>query len=368
MDNIDRIGRIEAIALLITVIANNIIFNIPNIILNFSGTGSWLSIIYLSIITIIFIIIISKLLKPFVQADIVDISEFIGGKFLKFLIGIAYIFLFISFSAACLRYLVNSIHLIYFNNTPILYLMLLFLIPIVIANKHGIKAISGTNIIFVPIAMVSIIILLLAASKDFVWQRLFPIFGYGAKNLFLTQLPNIAAFNVIAYLYFIRPFLKQENNFKTISIICIIVCFIYLFLSIVSLLMTYPFITETDETLSLYLLTRLITFGAFFERVDAIFIFLWILALLSFLSFNVFLIISTIKKLFNLKNSSELSYSISAILLGLALSFTNIASVKVFNREFYRYYTCILVFIVSFMIIIFAYIKKRKQGVRNETK
>lgn len=364
MDNIDRIGKIEAIALLITVIANNIIFNIPNIILNFSGTGSWLSIIYLGIISLIFIIAVCKLLKPFVQADIIDISEFLGGKVLKTIIGIAYIFLFISFSGACLRYLVNSVHLIYFNNTPILYLMLLFIIPVIIANKHGIKAISGTNIIFVPIAMVSIIVLLLAASRDFVWQRLFPIFGYDAKNLFLIQLPNISAFNVIAYLYFIRPFLKKESNFKSISIICIIICTIYLLLSIVSLLMSYPFITETDETLSLYLLTRLVSFGTFFERVDAIFVFLWILALLSFLSFNVFIVISIIKKLFNLKHSSVLCYSISAILMGSALSFTNLASVKVFNRHFYRNYNAILVFIVSIIIIFLAYFKKRKQGER----
>ncbi len=362
MDNVDRIGKIEAIALLITVIANNIIFNIPTVILNLSGTGSWLNIIYLGIISLIFIIIVCKLLKPFVQADLVDISDFLGGKILKTIIGIAYIFLFISFSGACLRYLVNSLHVIYFNDTPLLFLILLFIIPVIIANKFGIKAISGTNIIFVPIAMASIVILLFAASKDFVWQRLFPIFGYGAKNIFLYQLPNISAFNVIGYLYFIRPYLKKENNFKAISIICIILCILYLLLSIISLLMTYPFITQTDETLSLYVLTRLITFGKFFQRVDAIFIFLWILALLSFLSFNVFLVISIIKKILNLKHSSQLSYSISFILLGISLSFPNLVSVKVFNRYFFRDFNAILVFVVSFIIILLAYFKKRKQG------
>lgn len=362
MDNVDRIGRIEAIALLITVIANNIIFNIPTIILSYSGSGAWLSIIYLGILSLIFIVIVCKLLKPFVQLDLVDISNFLGGKVLKTIIGIAYIFLFISFSGACLRYFVNSLHLIYFNDTPLLFLIILFIIPIIIANKFGIKAISGTNIIFVPIAMASIITLLFAASKDFVWQRLFPIFGYSSKNLFIYQLPNISAFNVIAYLYFIRPYLKKEKNFKSISIICIILCILYLLLSIVSLLMTYPFITQTDETLSLYLLTRLITFGKFFERVDAIFIFLWILALLSFLSFNVFLVISIIKKLINLKHSSQLSYSISFILLGISLAFPNIVSVKMFNRSFFRNFNAILIFVVSFIIILLAYLKKRKRG------
>lgn len=367
MGNLDKIGKVEAIALLITVIINNIIFNVPAIILNLSGTGSWLGVIYLTILALIFIFILCKLLEPFVQFDLLDISEYIGGNFLKIIMGMAYIFLFLSFSGACLRYLAYSLHLIYFENTTLLYLMLLFLIPVTIATKRGLKAISGTNLFFIPSVIISILVLFISVSKDFVWQRLFPIFGYSLKNLFITQIGNISMFNVIAYLYFIRPFLKKHQNFKHISIFCIAFCSIYFILSIVTLLMAFPFIIDTDQTLSLYLLTRFASLGNFFERVDAIFIFLWILNLITFLSLNIFFINNIIKKLFKIKYQSELTYSSVLILLGVSVSFKNIAIVKSFNRVFYKIYDAILVFIVSFLIIFIAYLKKRRKEKINES-
>lgn len=361
MSSIEKIGKTELIALCITIITNNIIINVPTIIIKFSGSGAWLNIIYLTFICLIFIILVCKLMKPFVNFDILDISEFLGGKLLKIVVAFLYIILFLSSSGICLRYFVNSLHIIYFNSISLVFLILLFIIPIVIASRSGLKAISGTNLILIPVAVISIIVLLFTASKDFTWQRLFPVLGYGARETFIAGMTNIFAFNVISYLYFFKPFVKNESNFKKISIIAVIICGIYLLVSITSLLMSFSFITETDETLSLYNLTRLINFGRFFQRVDAIFIFLWVLTVLSFLSLNVFIIAHIIKKSINAKVSSELIYPTSALLFVVALSFKDIATIKFINRYIDKIYNCILIFIISLLILLFAYIKKKKR-------
>jgi len=172
--------------------------------------------------------------------------------------------------------------------------------------------------------------------------------------------PNIFAFNVVAYLYFLKPFLKSEKDYKKISIFAVVICGLYLFISIVTLLMTFPFIMETDETLSVYLVTRLISFGRFFQRVDAIFIFVWILIFISFISLNLFIISHIIKKTFKLKFSKELVYPIAALVFSAALMFKDIAVIKYATRYIYRYYGFILVFIVSFLILLLAYFKKKR--------
>lgn len=363
MNTIEKIGKFEVIALFITIISNNIIINIPTIIINFSGTGAWLNLIFIAFICLIFIFFICKFFEPFIGSDILDVSEFLGGKFLKTIVAFLYIALFMFFSALCIRYFANSLKFIYFNAMPLAFLILLLLIPIVIANKHGLKAISGTNLIFVPIAIFSIVILFFTASRDFVWERLFPALGYGAKETFLSQITNIFAFNVVGYLYFLKPHLKSETDFKKISITAVVLCGLFLILSVISLLMTFAFISQTDETISIYLLTRLISFGRFFQRVDAIFIFIWVLAILSFLSLNLFIVAQIIKKALNLKSSEELIYPISALLFGGGLTFKSLTAVKLFTKNFYKIYSSILIFIISFLILFFAYIKKRrKQG------
>ncbi len=366
MNTVEKIGKAEVIALYIIIISNNIIINIPTIIVDFTGTGAWLNIIYLTLICLVFTIIVCKLFKPFVNLDILDVSEFLGGKILKYIIAICYFILFMVFPAACLRYFADNLQNIYYDNSPLIFLLLLFIIPVTISSKAGLKAISSTNLILVPITVFSILALFIVASKDFVWQRLFPVFGYGIKETFFNNIPNIFAFNVVAYLYFLKPFLKSETYYKKISIIAVIICGLYLLCSTATLLMSFAFITQTDETLSLYLLTRLISLGKFLQRVDALFIFVWILAILSFLSLNIFIISHIIKKCINVKSSSELVFPISAILFSTALSFKNMASLKFVVRNIYRYYNCILVFIVSFLILLLAYMKKKKATLTNK--
>ena len=68
-----------------------------------------------------------------------------------------------------------------------------------------------------------------AASNDFVWQYLFPAFGYGLDSVFINGLSNLFAFNVIGYLFLLKPMLKEEKHFKTISIVSVIICGIYIF-------------------------------------------------------------------------------------------------------------------------------------------
>ena len=188
-------------------------------------------------------------------------------------------------------------------------------------------------------------------------------FGYGAKETFLTNITNLFAFNVIAYLYFFKPFLKSESNYKTISIFAVVLNGLYLLLSIISLLMSFAFITQTYEFLSLYLLTRLISLGRFFQRVDAIFIFIWILSILSFLSLNLFFISHIIKKSINVKSSSQLIYPVASLLFAFSLLFKDISVVIFVTKNIYKIYNFILVFIISFLILLFGYIKKKKQGV-----
>lgn len=360
MDKIEKIGRFEAITLLITLIANNIVFNISSMVLSSTSTGAWINIIYLSFISIIFIIIVSILFKSFSNSDIVDVSEYLGGKFLKNVIAILYIIFFIVFSALCLRYFSNSLQLIYFKYSSLIFLMLLFIIPVIISNKAGLKGIVGVTRIAFPFTFFGVIILMFAASNDFVWQYLFPAFGNGFNSIFVNGITNLFAFNVITYLFLLKPMLKEEKHFKTVSIIAVIACGLYILISIISLLMTFPFIIETDEMFSIYLLTRLVSFGDFLQRVDAVFILLWIFIFLTFLSFNFYCILKLFKKIFNINNSNEMIYSLSSVVIGLALAFKDIRSVKYFFRNYLKIYSVILVFLISFIVLLLAYFKKKK--------
>lgn len=360
MNDMQKLGKVEAMGLNLAVISNNIIFNMTSVIFNSCGSGSWLNVLYVSILSILFMLVAIFLFKRFISYDILDVSEYLGGSWLKGIMAILFIVLFMSFSAVSLRYYVNDLHVIYYPEYNYLVLLLITFIPVIISSKIGLKAIYGTNLVVIPIAVLSIVLLFSISIRDFTWQRLFPAFGYGVKNTFVTQSLNVFAFNVIAYLYFLPPFLKDTKDFKKVTLFSVISCALYFILTTLALTMTFAYSFTADEALSLYLIARFATLGRFFQRIDAIFIFIWLLAFLSFVSLNVYLISYIIKKSFKLSNFKEIIGSVSLVMLGFTLFFKNISTVGSFTKNFFKPYSVLLIFVVSFLILIFANFKKRR--------
>lgn len=362
MNTLQRINKLEAISLIVIVTINQIIFNLPNNMISNIGSSSWINIIVISIIAILLCLLIIKLFNKFPSQDIIDISEYLGNKILKSIIGIIYLIFFLFIAGIFLAYFTNCLKLIYFDRTPIVFLLLLFLIPIVYSVKLGIKPIASINLVITPVILFSMLLVFFVTSQDFVPQRIFPILGFGINETFFKGLNNIFAFSSFSYLYFLLPILENPKDFKKVAITSTIISSIYLFFSVICLIMMFPFISFSDGMLSIYLLTRMIRLGRFLQRVDAIMIFIWLLSILSFLSITVCLINKILKKLVNLKSHNEMTYSICFLIFSIALLFRNITDLKIIQNTILRYIIILIVFVISIAILILANLKHKRRN------
>jgi spore germination protein KB len=355
--NLSKLENLEAIALIAIIMINNIILNFPKNIILSSGSSAWLNTIYISIIAIIFAYVIAKLFKNFSTSDILDVSNYLGGKFLKVLIGIIYIIFFLIFAILLIRNFSESLKIIYFNNSPITFLILFFVFTLCFANRYGIKVIAKVNLILAPIIFISILLILFSSSTSFEFQRLLPILGYGSKQTFFYGLTNIFAFTGLAYLFFLPPLLKNTKSFKRISIISIIISAIFLFLSVTCLLLVFSFITSSNESISIYLLTRMVKHGEFIQKANAIFVLIWILAVLSYCSIIMFFILHITKKLTNIEDTNSINYCYGSIILGGSLLIANVAQYINFTESILKYSFIIFIFFINIPILILANIK-----------
>lgn len=359
---IQKIGKIEAISLIVMVTVNEIIFNIPNFVILNCGSSSWITVLLHFGLIFILGLLISKFFNELGEKDLVDVSEYLGGKILKWIVGILYVILFVTVSSYVLRYFSNLLELVYFDSTPTSFLLLLFLIGSLFAAKKGIKTISYTNLLIFPIILLSLIIILFSTFKDIVPQRIFPIFGLGGYETFISGFSTIFTFGSFAYLYFLMPILKNPKDFKKTTMFSIIISGIYMLISVLCLIMVFPYAAYADDTLSMYLLTRRISFGKFFQRIDAMFILFWILSVLVFLSINLHFSNSILKKLTNIKHSTELNYSIAFIIFSIALYYKSIVSMKFILNVYIKYAFIILCLIFSFIIMLLAYLKHKREN------
>jgi spore germination protein len=186
---------------------------------------------------------------------------------------------------------------------------------------------------------------------------MFPILGYGINETFFSGMTNLFAFSGLAYLYFVGPLLKEPKDFNKVGYMSIVISAFYLFLCIISLLFSFADIQTINEISPIYSLIRNTDFGTFLQRPDALFILGWILSLMSYISITVWTITNILQKITNAKNTNPMVYGVSALIFILALLPKNLAEIYFVQNTVFRYITIILVFIISFLILLFANIK-----------
>lgn len=357
----EKIGKIEAIALMVIIIINVVVLNIPNIIMLSAGSGAIINVMYIGVLGVLFSILVSKLYDKFDGKDIIDISEYVGGKILKTFVCICFLVFIIVLAIIAVRYLSRSIKIIYFNKSPFIYILLFFVVPAVIMNKLGIKAVSGVNMVFIFIVIVSLLILLISSYENFTLSKMFPILGNGFNEVFILGATNIFAFANFIFLFLIPSLLKKTSDLKPVALFSSIISAIILIFCIATFILTLPAVTESEEMLSIYLLTRMVGFGNFLERLDAIFIFSWIITLLSCLSIGVFFILRILSKMLNLKDEKVLASPIGLIILGGCLLIKNYSQIKFIGDYVYRYGFITLVFGIGLGVLVVANLKLKKE-------
>lgn len=253
----------------------------------------------------------------------------------------------------------DLLQVVYYKNAPLIYIIGFFLLGICIANKFGFKAIVKTNFILVPFIIASGFILLFGLKDYMSISGIYPILGNNFKETFIKGSSNIFAYSGITYLFFIMPLLKNKKDFKIVGITFITISILFFALTVLALLLVSPFTTHSEELLSLYVLVRLAEFGEFLQRTDALFIFLWIISTLSYLSITIMFVIKILKKTLHLKDANELSFPLCCIILGSPLLVRTPTLLSYLEEVIFKYYVLILVFIISVLIMILAYFKKK---------
>ncbi len=366
--NYTKLGNFEAICLIVVLFVNHIVLNLPQMILDNSGTASVLNCIYILALVLIFALLTVKLLKNFLGLDIIDISEYLGGKPLKFLIGILCIGYLIMESAFFTRMFSKNLLLVYFENYPIAFIVFLFLFVAVIANLIGKKSIIKVNTIVVPLAILSIFFTFIFVVDLLRIERSLPILANGASSIFLAGASNVFAFNGLFFLYFISPMLNKKEDTSKVTFASVLICGIFLILAIGLLVFAFSNIYSISRISPIYFIIVNSRLTAFLERPEMIFIFIWALALMSFLSIAVMFCLNIFKKLTNMKEVKSLAPAACSIIFIVALVISDVFTLETFANAFYKYATLILVFGLFTLVLIGANIKKKILNKRESKK
>ena len=360
-----KINTTSAIILTLSIVISYINSSLPRSFINETYSATLLNIIYITAIVLFIILLFCRLFKKFPGADILDISEYLGGKSLKYIVGTLFIAYFIATSAIILRNFCQALVVVYYPLTKYTFIILMFVIGTSLILRLNFSVTVKTASLIFPIVFISIILLFCGNIQNFSFQRIFPILGDGAYNTFVLGLKNIGAFGGICYMYFLPPMLKEPEKLKKIAILSVLLTGLFIFLCVATLLFMFSFFVDTNEVIPLFSAARYIEFGVFFQRFESVFLLIWIISFCCYLTITCKFATHIFKKMFDLSDISLISMIIVLLLLGVALIPKNYAISNYLETNLYRYLRIIVGFILGITVLIFANLKKKRVGEKN---
>lgn len=202
-------------------------------------------------------------------------------------------------------------------------------------------------------------VLFASSLTDFGIENFLPVLGYGFNKTFISGFSNLFAFAEVNVLFLLIPHLKKPDELKKISITAISISSIYLLLAVISSMFLVPSNLSFEPIFSVYYAARRISLGDFLERLDPVFILVWIICVFSYISIGLFFSLNTFRKSTNIKSSKPMSYCFVTLIFTISLCISNVGQITYILSTFYKYIPLIFTFGICFGVLILASIKKK---------
>lgn len=282
-----KIGIREYFALVTFCIATKASDNTSTLLLKSGENATWIMVILSGIIMIIIYLTTLSLLKSYKDKNLIEITYSVFGKFLGFVFGcviITSIFASITINS---RTTVNILNAFFFPTTPPMIHYIILLGGSWFIAKRGFEAIGRGCWMFLPYAIVSILLLIATTMKEMDLSSIFPIAGPGVTNLFKGGFLYSSIFADIIVLTLFFPFVRTYKAFTISSLlglffsVATLSLFTFAFSSLygynVLNLLNYPF----------QALARASHIGRFANNIDAAYLIMW--AIGSLLHYSIYL-------------------------------------------------------------------------------
>ena len=326
--------------------------------MTFTDLSSILNTLYISILAIIITFIICKLYKKFIGLSILDISEYLGGKPLKIIVGMLFVLYFLFTIVIILCRLVNCLRIIYYPMTNLNYIILLIAIADGILCNLKNNAYAKASYIVFPLSVIATIAVFAGNLKNMDFQNVFPVFGKSFDNTFISGIANLFTFGGISYLYFLPSKLKNPGKFSQISLISIALSGLLIIIVVATISLMFNPILVSGPLFPLYTSVRYIEFGTFFQRLDSAFLLIKLISFFSFLGVFSNLVLDITHELTEIADSKPLIYPYVLMTWGVCILIDTYVDLEFFENEIFKFLFFGIVIGTGLIILLSANIKK----------
>ncbi|AKL95847.1 spore germination protein [Clostridium aceticum] len=324
----DQLEDVNMLSFVVHTMVGVRLLTLPKDIVEHAQNDGWASIALATLVSFVIGFAFYWMGKKYSRLNISQIAEVVLGRFLGKIIMIAIAVYLIFSIGLSLRAFADSVKLFLLDMTPLYIIILVMLGTCVYCVKQGIKTISIVFDLLLPIIVIAITVLMLFSATNIDHKNLLPVFHGGAKPIFQGFLETTHPFLGIGIIGYIMPCFKEQKKVKKwIAIGILLVSAIYFSIVIMSIMVFGS--REIQHILHPTIaLSRALQLDIeMFERLEVMFMAVWIPMTFTTLAAYYFASVINLKVMFRSEKEQLMLYGQIPIIFLIALLPNNVVEV-----------------------------------------
>lgn len=357
-----RFGLQEAIWLSTITISSKVFYTSPAILIGFVGTAGWYMTLISALTATLGFTFIFLLLRRYPGCDLVEIFELTLGRLLGFVFSAAVGGLLLFNASATIREFTEVLKIYVLPTTPPQFIILGFSLTVGTVSVLGLETIARTAKFFVGFLLASFAFVLLLASNQFDVNQLFPLLGNGIGPTITHGLMRSSAYGEVILLAIVAKSLQNLKTVKKAGYISLILSGILISVSILSFSLTFPYYIAREITAPMYQMGTMISYGRFLQRIEPIFLYIWLLSSYISVTAMFYGFLSIYCKIFWIDDLRPIVIPASVILYSFSILPADFSSVVYGSVQSLRNYGWIVYFVLPLIALVIAVLTNKKAG------
>ncbi|ARU62353.1 hypothetical protein CBW65_16325 [Tumebacillus avium] len=362
-----HLGRLELLSLCVLASVADAALIYPQQLVLFGLSAGWMiPLVSMLICLATWAVIGPMLVKAGPKGDLISLSKrYLGPLQLPVLLIIA-LYLLIDVTALT-RGFAEAVITTVLPRSPISFISIPFLLAVLYYAYQGVEGLSRVSWLVMPGTLLSFLGLLLLNANWFSYEYLFPLWGSGPVKIGIGGVLFTSVFLHLLILMVLGTRLRDRRDMVKIGYWSIVLT------ALMYALITFVFILAFSpdgamrSPFPMYQLGRLIYIGRFFQRLEALFVFVWVTLALIKTSVSLWMICYLTASAFRMPVYRPLVFPIGLIIYALMFYPPGFAELIEWNNKYILTWGWVIVILLPVLLTYYFRMRQRKEEQRDES-
>ena len=296
--HVGKLGTAEGIALVFSLVIPRLFLSGLSDVLQENGQLLWLSMFIYTIIPLL-VLYMMVYVNNSISGDFAVVCQQLVGEIGSWVIMVAYIGMFLGSSALLLRQYAEYTLMTALPQVEFQLVIVWYAVTIGIICYLGIEALCRTGYIMLPFLVGGLMLVFVLVSPFYIVYNLTPWQGNGIMTAVYSGVNGVGFGLGILSLIFLSSAFQNAKTIKSIAIYASSGVAMLRILFTLVYTMTFGVVVGAEKAMPLFELTRLVYLNPYIQRIEALFVVVWViiglLSIASFLYIGLYLIVILLK-------------------------------------------------------------------------